>query len=133
MNLGLKKQGVILVAAVCLIMGGAWVASAGPAPDEDSDGIPDATDVCTSVSNTAQVDTNGDGYGNKCDADFNNNNTTALGDLAFLKTNFGLNFGDATWNPDVDANVNLTIGLGDLAILKVLFGTLPGPGCGVSC
>jgi hypothetical protein len=36
--------------------------------DSDSDGIPDATDNCPSVSNPLQEDADGDGIGNVCDA-----------------------------------------------------------------
>jgi hypothetical protein len=133
MNLGLKKQGVILVAVACLIMGGAWAASAGPAPDADSDGVADASDNCTDISNTSQIDTNSDGYGNICDADWNNNGGTGAGDLAELKLNFGLTDADGSWNPDLDTNDNQGIGAGDLSNLKLHFGDPPGPGCGGSC
>ncbi|MGB5471915.1 MAG: hypothetical protein WBQ78_00375, partial [Gammaproteobacteria bacterium] len=41
--------------------------------DTDSDTVDDAIDNCTLVANADQRDTNGDGFGNVCDADFNNN------------------------------------------------------------
>ena len=61
-------------------------ASATPATaDADDDGIPNATDNCSLVPNNApgtvpnspsvpraQLDSDGDGYGNICDADINN-------------------------------------------------------------
>jgi uncharacterized protein (TIGR03790 family) len=37
--------------------------------DLDGDGVPDEHDNCTEVPNSDQRDTNGDGYGNPCDAD----------------------------------------------------------------
>ncbi|HUR99438.1 MAG TPA: choice-of-anchor Q domain-containing protein [Pyrinomonadaceae bacterium] len=40
-----------------------------PAPDSDGDGVPDATDNCVSTSNSDQLDTDGDGFGNACDVD----------------------------------------------------------------
>lgn len=38
------------------------------APDDDSDGIPNSSDNCLSVSNATQLDTDGDGKGDACDA-----------------------------------------------------------------
>ena len=40
--------------------------------DTDGDGIADELDNCLNKSNPAQIDTNSDGYGNACDADYNN-------------------------------------------------------------
>lgn len=40
--------------------------------DSDGDGDPDAADNCVNVPNANQRDTDGDGYGNVCDADLNN-------------------------------------------------------------
>ena len=37
--------------------------------DTDSDGVPDETDNCDSVSNVAQTDTDSDGSGDECDTD----------------------------------------------------------------
>jgi hypothetical protein len=41
-------------------------------PDKDSDGVPDSTDNCTLVPNPGQVDSDGDGLGNTCDPDLDN-------------------------------------------------------------
>ena len=40
--------------------------------DRDGDGVPDAKDNCRDLPNANQRDTDGDGYGNLCDADFDN-------------------------------------------------------------
>jgi len=41
-------------------------------PDTDQDGNPDSTDNCPDIANADQVDTDGDGSGNLCDADDDN-------------------------------------------------------------
>ena len=38
-------------------------------PDQDGDGVPDARDNCRDIPNPDQRDTDGDGFGNLCDAD----------------------------------------------------------------
>ena len=42
------------------------------AVDTDGDGILDDTDNCLDVANADQRDTDGDGFGNRCDTDLNN-------------------------------------------------------------
>ena len=41
--------------------------------DADGDGVSDALDNCTNVANAGQKDADGDGHGNTCDGDFQNN------------------------------------------------------------
>ena len=42
---------------------------AAPAPDQDNDGVPDATDNCPTVANADQADEDHDGIGDACDPD----------------------------------------------------------------
>ncbi|MBL8351850.1 MAG: PQQ-dependent sugar dehydrogenase, partial [Burkholderiaceae bacterium] len=51
-----------------------WIRSAlgMGSPDSDNDGFADNVDNCRSTPNPSQLDTDGDGIGNMCDADFNN-------------------------------------------------------------
>lgn len=53
-----------------------------PLPDADADGVPDAGDNCPLTANAAQVDTDGDGAGDACDPD-DDNDTVLDGDDAF--------------------------------------------------
>ena len=65
----------------------------------------------------------GDGYGNPCDADLNNDGTVNFGDLALLKSQFL-----ATGDLDADLDGDGTVTFGDLALLKSQFLSAPGPG-----
>ncbi len=47
--------------------------------DHDGDGVPDARDNCVHMPNRDQRDTDGDGYGNLCDADFDNDGRVTAG------------------------------------------------------
>ena len=61
--------------AILLVAGLPLAATANPAPDMDSDGVPDSLDNCLTVANpppASDCDTDMDGYGNVCDADLNN-------------------------------------------------------------
>lgn len=94
-----------------------------PATDTDGDGVEDSADNCTLVSNADQRDTNGDGFGNICDPDLNNDGVVNAVDLglfrtAFFSTGAGL---DADFNGDNQVN---TV---DLGVMRSLFFGPPGP------
>ncbi len=93
------------------------------APDHDGDLVKDFMDNCTVDPNTGQLDTNGDGYGNICDADLNNDGTINFGDLAQFKSVFFPN----PYDPDADFNGDGFVNFGDLALLKFYFLSPPGP------
>jgi hypothetical protein len=98
--------------------------------DSDGDGIDDDADNCILVANgpvipdaggNIQLDTDGDGFGNICDPDFNNDLIVNASDLAYLKTVF------FTDDPDADLNGDGIVNAADLAILKTMFFGPPGP------
>jgi hypothetical protein len=60
-----------------------------PVPDTDGDGIPDDVGNCIDVFNPDQRDTDGDGCGNRCDADLNNDGIINFADLAIFRALFG--------------------------------------------
>jgi hypothetical protein len=75
------------------------VVSAGV--DTDGDGVLDAADNCTLVSNATQLDTNGDGFGNACDPDLDNNGVVNFIDISIFSGQFGsASGGDADFNGD---------------------------------
>jgi hypothetical protein len=65
----------------------------------DSVGVGDMSDNCTNVANPDQRDNNGDGYGNVCDTDLNNNGTTNFSDLAAMRAAFGKPPGPSAFAP----------------------------------
>jgi hypothetical protein len=102
-------------------------------PDDDNDGVGNSIDNCTQVPNgptirdaggNSQLDSNGDGYGNWCDADLDNSGFVNFGDMAAFKAAFGTTDADA----DFDGSGGI-VNFADLARFKALFGQPPGPSC----
>jgi len=99
--------------------------------DTDLDGVDDALDNCTLVSNgpltpsilpqNIQRDSNGDGFGNICDADVDNDGFVGFGDFILIRSLFG------TADPDADLDGDGLVGFGDFSILNTSFGSAPGP------
>ncbi len=95
--------------------------------DDDADGVANAIDNCTLVANSDQRDSDGDGFGNACDADFDGSCRVGFSDLAYLKSAFlGI---DAHADLNGDGAVNFS----DLAAFKALFLEAPGPSAAGSC
>lgn len=99
----------------------------GAPADTDGDGVPDAADNCSALANADQRDTDGDRYGNACDADLNGNGAVNAGDLALFRVAFGSNGTSANWNPHADFNGSGSVNAADLAIFRTRFGQPPGP------
>ena len=89
--------------------------------DSDGDGVPDVLDNCTLALNPDQIDVDGDGFGNQCDADFNNDCIVNALDLGQLKQKF------FTSDPLVDMNGDGVVNALELGLLKQAFFEPPGP------
>jgi hypothetical protein len=89
--------------------------------DTDGDGVVDSNDNCTLVANADQRDTDGDGYGNYCDADLSNDGITNFSDLAIFRRCFG------TSDPDPDFNGDGMVNFTDLSTFRRYFAHPPGP------
>lgn len=99
--------------------------------DSDADGVDNAQDNCQLFANPAQRDTDNDGFGNLCDADFNNDGVVNVVDLGLLRTVFFSERPHA--NPlgeHADMNDDGVVNVTDLGLLRLGFGVPPGPAGG---
>ncbi len=100
------------------------------APDGDGDGIADGFDNCTERPNgpaipdaggNVQRDTDGDGFGNACDADLNNDGLVTVTDFLMLRGVLN------TADPDADLNGDGLVTVTDFLILRSFLNQPPGP------
>ncbi|PWR02438.1 hypothetical protein DKT77_11770, partial [Meridianimarinicoccus roseus] len=84
--------------------------------DQDSDGVADIEDNAVFVFNPSQYDSDGDGYGNIIDADFDNDRVIGSADAAYFVGAFG------TTDPHADLDGDGVVGSGDAALFVSLFG-----------
>ncbi|MBN8279839.1 MAG: hypothetical protein J0M16_04455 [Gammaproteobacteria bacterium] len=96
------------------------------APDTDGDGVPDPADNCTLVPNASQCDSDGDGYGNRCDGDLNNNGFTNAQDTTLLRQQLGQPSPPPAYN-EADLNCNGFVNAQDVTLFRSLLGAPPGP------
>ena len=91
--------------------------------DVTDDGVPDEADNCIEVANPDQRDTHGDGYGNVCDPDLDNDGNVNTADLGLLKGAF------FATGPGLDADFNGdgVVNSVDLGVMKAYFFGPPGP------
>lgn len=128
--------------------------------DTDLDGINNSIDNCTLVANPRQCiedlsfdnqadcnlagftwgqpDTDGDLYGNQCDADIapqpgpfpSGDCTVNFLDLNAIKASFFASAGSPTYNADADLVYDGSVNFLDLNVMKAQFFSTPGPGLG---
>ncbi len=96
--------------------------------DADGDGVSDVVDNCSEVANASQRDTDGDGFGSACDADFNQDCVVNAQDLGRMRASF------FSSDPDVDLNGDGLVNAIDLGAMKRGYFGAPGPeGASVLC
>lgn len=100
--------------------------------DDEGDGVCNVADNCSSLQNRDQRDTNVDGYGNLCDADYNDDGIAGILDIAIFRSAIGTTDGDPAYNPDCDHDGDGVVDADDFAIFGSLYGKPPGPS-GLAC
>ncbi|MBW2274713.1 MAG: VCBS repeat-containing protein [Deltaproteobacteria bacterium] len=100
--------------------------------DLDTDGIPDPADNCLEVANASQQDTDADGFGNACDADYTGDGRVGIADFNLFRQAFGRIAGEPGFDPALDANDDGAIGISDFNAFRRAFGGVPGPS-GLAC
>lgn len=120
----MKYNLIALACALLLAAGLSFTVAAGPQQDTDTDGVLDQNDNCVTVPNATQPDSDLDGYGNGCDADYDNDNTVGGTDFITFKTAF--NTSAPTYNEQVDSDCDGTVAGTDFIAFKQLFNLAPG-------
>lgn len=103
----------------------AWAVRDGDI-DADGDDIPENADNCTLAPNPGQCDSDGDGYGNQCDGDMNNNSTTNSQDYVLFRAQLGQPSVAPTYNK-ADLNCNGAVNAQDYVLFRGLLGSPAGP------
>lgn len=92
-----------------------------PLVDSDDDGVANDVDNCLTADNDSQLDSDGDGYGNHCDPDLDNDGVVSFGDLGELRKVF------FSADADADLNGDGVVNFADLGLMKAMFFGVPGP------
>ena len=95
-----------------------------PVPDPDGDGIDSPFDNCSLRANPAQDDTDGDGCGNLCDADYGQSGTVSIADFGQFVQCFGTPNEVCQHAEPIGGRL---VGIGDFGFFVGNFGTSPGP------
>ena len=98
-----------------------------PANDPDFDGVIAPDDNCTDQPNSLQIDSDLDGYGNACDADYDNSGFVGSGDFNRFRSAFESVLGDPGYNPALDFDSDNAIGAPDFNFFRSAFEDPPGP------
>lgn len=104
--------------------------------DTDGDGAHDGQDSCLEAHNgpmlpdsggNIQLDADGDGYGNMCDADLNNSGQVTSADYALMRSVLGEASTASSLAATADLNGSGTVTAADYTILRNAINQPPGP------
>ncbi|MFK8031034.1 MAG: thrombospondin type 3 repeat-containing protein [Gammaproteobacteria bacterium] len=90
--------------------------------DADNDSVADTVDNCVTTANPDQTDTDQDGYGNACDADFDNSCVVNFLDLVLFSNAF------QSTDPLYDLNADGAVNFLDFVVVRDQFLQPPGSG-----
>ncbi len=122
-----RAKCALALAAIGLLAPGAALAF-----DADADGVRDGEDNCLELANPSQRDADADGFGNACDADFNQDGIVSLQDYIAVRWAVGAHVGDPAYDARLDLDGDGVVGIYDLAEAGRLLDSTPGPS-GLSC
>ncbi len=100
-------------------------------PDFDGDGVGDRIDNCTLAPNAFQDDTDADGFGNLCDADYDNDGVVGFSDFGAYAQNFGTS--NELYMHAEPVGGGRLVGFGDFGFFSSNFGSSPGPSGELPC
>jgi hypothetical protein len=95
-----------------------------PVADSDGDGVPDRTDDCREQPNPDQRDADGDGFGDACDGDFDQDGVVGPSDLARFARALRARM------PGTDFDGDGAVDDRDASLLALWMFRPPGPGRG---
>ncbi len=97
------------------------------AADGDGDGVDDGVDNCLDVANPDQIDSDGDGCGNACDADYDQSGMVDADDFQHFRSVMGRKAGDANFDSNADHDDDGRIGNTDFVFFRGSMNREPGP------
>lgn len=100
--------------------------------DDDGDGLPNAEDNCAASPNRLQIDSDRDGFGDACDADYDNNGRVGGPDFVRFRAAFGRALGQPGFDAAIDVNGDQLVDVQDFAFFRSRFRRPPGPS-GLAC
>ena len=102
--------------------------------DEDLDGVADAEDNCLGTANADQTDSDLDGFGNACDADYDGDGWVGISDYNIFSMSraYGAIAPDDRYDARFDHNADGGVGLQDVIIFGKRWNAPPGPS-GLAC
>ncbi len=100
--------------------------------DPDADGVCAERDNCLSAANSSQADFDLDGFGDACDADYDQTGVVGASDFSLLRGKLGQRAGDPGFDPRFDSDGDGVVGSSDLSLLRSQMAGPPGPS-GLAC